>query len=42
MTMTFDDIRKELEIKYEKIIARLNGQYRRSIEVNKDFHEEIL
>jgi len=40
--MTFDDIRKELEYKYEQIIARINNQYKRSIEVNKDFHEEIL
>lgn len=40
--MTYEDIRKELEYKYETILWRVNDEYKRSVEMNQEFNNELL
>lgn len=40
--MTYEDIRKELEYKYETILRWVNDEYKRSVEMNQEFNNELL
>ena len=42
VTMTFEDIWKEIEYKYETILHWVNEEYKWSVDMNQEFNNELL
>lgn len=40
--MTYEDIRREIEYKYETILNWVSEEYKRSVEMNQEFNNEML